>query len=193
MGGPFYAPTGSSGVVGTPLLTARTSRRIARPPVEKGGTSLGPSDDRAADGRPEIQALTDENGRPSAPTRTLGHAHDLTGAEALLARGSIPRNSRQSVPMMRAGSGTGSPKGVARPSSASSHTKHPQAHDPIACHLRNGARRMVCRLKDFRYIATKYGKRADKVLSRVSPGNIAALLPGRTCRNPSIPRIGGCR
>ncbi len=45
--------------------------------------------------------------------------------------------------------------------------KHPHAYGKVAYHARNVVERMFCRLKDFRRVATRYGKRADFFLSTV--------------------------
>jgi transposase len=45
--------------------------------------------------------------------------------------------------------------------------KYPHPYDAEAYKQRNRIERMFCRLKDFRRIATRYDKRADKFLSAI--------------------------
>jgi putative transposase len=45
--------------------------------------------------------------------------------------------------------------------------KHPDRYDKAAYKGRNVIERMLCRLKDFRRIATRYDKRADIFLSAI--------------------------
>lgn len=45
--------------------------------------------------------------------------------------------------------------------------KHPHTYDRVAYRGRNVVKRMFCRLKDFRRIATRYDKRADTFLSAI--------------------------
>jgi hypothetical protein len=63
--------------------------------------------------------------------------------------------------------------------------KHPRRYDKTAYKGRNVIKRMFCRLKDFRRIATRYDKRADAFLSAIL---LAAAISGP----PIVPSIMRC-
>jgi transposase len=113
-------------------------------------------------------------GRPLALILTPGHAHDLTGAEALLARVPTPRkllaDRTYDARRLRDWLADRGCEAVIPPNPT---RKHPHSYDRVAYRARNVVERMFCRLKDFRRIATRYDKRADTFLSGVF---IAATL-----------------
>ena len=105
-------------------------------------------------------------GRPRALVLTPGNAHDLSGARDLLAITGAPsrlladraydaRSLREWLPER-------SYKPVIPPNPT---RKNPHTYDPVAYKQRNGVERFFCRLKDFRRIHARYGKRADIFLS----------------------------
>ena len=109
-----------------------------------------------------------------ALTLTPGQAHDLVGAEVLLARIPTPRRLRADraydARRLRDWLAERGCEAVIPPNPT---RKHPHAYDRVAYRARNVVERMFCRLKDFRRVATRYDKRVDTYLSAVL---IAATL-----------------
>jgi transposase len=112
--------------------------------------------------------LTDGHGRPIAFGVTAGNTHDLVDVEQILR--SIP------TPLKLIADHAYDAKRLCdwlneRSSQAAippnPTRQHPHTYDPVAYKARNLIERMFCRLKDFRRIATRYGKRADTFASAI--------------------------
>lgn len=116
----------------------------------------------------KVHALSDEHGRPRAFAITPGQVRDLTGAASLLTRLPTPKQviadrsydaKRLRNWLVERGCQPVIPPNPTR--------KHPHTYDPVAYRERNLIKRMFCRIKDFRRIATRYDKRADTDLSAI--------------------------
>lgn len=109
-----------------------------------------------------------------ALTITPGQAHDLTGAEMLLAIIPTPRrfiaDRAYDAKRLRDWLTARGCQPVIPPNPT---RKHPHTYDRVAYRGRNVIERMFCRLKDFRRIATRYDKRADVFMAAIF---IAATL-----------------
>jgi transposase len=99
---------------------------------------------------------------------TPGQAHDLAGAELLLARVPTPKrliaDRAYDARRLRDWLAERGCEAVIPPNPT---RKNPHSYDRTAYKTRNVVERMFCRLKDFRRIATRYDKRADTFMSAV--------------------------
>ena len=148
-----------------------TSRSIAPPAAEKGGTTEAIG--RSRGGRTsKIHALVDDRGRPVAFILTPGNTADNCVAPALLAAVKPARRLlgdkaydtdaiRQLLARHRIE--------AVIPSSA--RRKRPLPLDRDAYKRRNRIERMFCRIKDWRRVATRYDRRADNYLAAVALGH----------------------
>ncbi len=107
-------------------------------------------------------ALTNEAGRPIALGLAPGQAHDLTAVAERLTRIPTPRHlladRAYNARWLRDWLTERGCEAVIPPNPT---RKPPQSYDRDGYRGRNVVDRMFCRLKDFRRIATRYGRRAD--------------------------------
>jgi transposase len=116
----------------------------------------------------KIHTLTDALGNPVAFFLTGGHAHDLTGADALLpdmqaamllADKAFDADKRVLEPLAAAG------KAVVIPPKANRKTR--RAYDKHIYKARHLIENFFAKLKQFRAIATRYDKTARNFLAAI--------------------------
>lgn len=170
----FYALSSNNGVVSTTSVGSSYVKAHCSAAGAKGWSMIKPSDDRAADGRIKIHAVTDGAGWSFAFTLTPGQKHDLVGAGAFLACIPTPKrliaDRTNAARKQRDWLAERDCEAVIPPNLT---RKHPNAYDATAYRARNMIECMFCRLKDFRRIASRYDKYAANYLAGVF---VAAII-----------------
>ena len=107
----------------------------------------------------KIHATTDALGNPTSFTLTPGQAHDLDGADALLADKAYDADERVIVPLQKAG--------ITAVIPSKSNRTSPRDYDKELYKERHLIENFFCKLKQYRGIATRYDKTARNFLAAV--------------------------
>lgn len=172
----FEALIGSSGACGTAAVDATHIKAHRSAAGAKGG-DYAQAIGRSRGGRPtKIHALTDARGRPRVLLLTPGNVNDGTMAAALLAKAGpicrlIADKAYDADALRRRLAERGAEALI--PPTASRKTLIP--HDRRTYRQRNLIERMLCRLKDFRRVATRYDKLAGNYAAAVHLAAIVAF------------------